>query len=300
MSHTGSTLLFGLIGDPVAHSLSPFIMNRAFQNISIDAVYVAFGIRPAILNQSIGGLRALGAMGLNITYPYKQEVLYQLDVVTSDAELIDAVNTVMIFDDEIHGYNTDAPGTALALETFADVTLEGNRAFIYGAGGSARAAAYGLLESGVERLTLGVRSADRVQTIIEAFQFAFPEQLIDFVILDDPTTSLQREEAFRESGVVINATPVGMAGVASGELIEDVSWIGSHQCFFDFVYHPRQTSFLNTARENGAKTLGGIALLIAQAAESFRLWTDRSFDIEEMAQAVELFSSPGADSGGLN
>lgn len=290
---SGRTLLYGLIGDPVSHSLSPFIMNRALREVGLDAVYVAFGIRPEQLADAVGGLAAAGAMGLNVTYPFKEEVLYYLDAVSSDAELVQAVNTLILDDDEIAGYNTDAPGTASALEQFTDVELEGNHAFIYGVGGSARAAAYGLLERGFDRVTFAARSAPKAEAVIDRFRYAFPEQVIDFVLLGDNGTSERRRLAFRDAGVVINATPVGMAGVSNGSLIEDPTWIHDAQCYFDFVYHPQRTPFLGAARAAGAKTLGGMALLVSQALESFRLWTDETFDAREMASAVESFAQRG-------
>jgi len=287
----GKTLLFGLLGNPVGHSLSPFIMNRAFAQIGLDAVYAAFGVRGNGFDAAINGLFAMGAAGANITYPFKEEALYNLDVIASDADLAHAVNTILFLDDEIHGYNTDAPGTAMALELFAEVPLEGNSAFIFGAGGSARAAAYGLLERGVERITFCARSREQAEIVVERYGYSFPEQEIDYVMLGTSEDARVRRFAFCDAGIVINATPVGMAGVAAGNPIEDPKWIQDRQCFFDFVYQPRQTEFLVCARKAGAKTLGGLALLVAQAAESFRLWTDHGFDVKEMAQAVEMFSN---------
>lgn len=291
---SGRTLLYGLIGDPVSHSLSPFIMNRALRAVGLDAVYVAFGIRPDTLSQAIGGFAAAGAMGINVTFPFKEQVLYDLDAVSSDAELVQAVNTLILDDDEIAGYNTDAPGTASALEQFTDVEMEGNHAFIFGGGGSARAAAYGLLERGFERVTFAVRSGQKAEMIVDRFHYAFPEQSIDFVVLGEGGNRERRRRAFRDAGVVINATPVGMAGVDNGLLIEDTAWIHRAQCLFDFVYHPQRTPFLQAARSAGAKTLGGTALLVSQALESFRLWTDETFDVREMASAVESFAQRGA------
>ncbi|MCI0451357.1 MAG: shikimate dehydrogenase [Candidatus Latescibacteria bacterium] len=296
MSAETRSHLFGLIGDPVAHSLSPFIMNRAFDTMGLDAIYVAFGIKPERLGVSLAGLSAMGVSGLNVTYPYKEEILYHLDAVSAEVEVINAVNTLVYLEDEIQGYNTDAVGTANALEHFAGVQLEGARAFVYGMGGSARAAAYGLLERGAERIVFAARSVENGPMVLERFQFAFPEQPVSIVALDEAGASARRD-AFREANVVINATPVGMAGNAVGSLLEDSAWIRPEQVFFDFVYHPKQTLFLETARRAGAKTLGGIALLVAQASESFRIWTDHGFDIKEMAEAVEDFSkaetSPG-------
>jgi shikimate dehydrogenase len=125
---------------------------------------------------------------------------------------------------------------------------------------------------------------------VDRMQFAFPEQSVDYVKLAAPDHLALRRDAFRGAQVVINATPAGMAGYERVVLIEDPSWIGEQQTFFDFIYHPRRTAFLDAARRAGATTLGGIALLVAQAAESFRIWTDHGFDVKEMAEAVEEFS----------
>lgn len=289
--------LFGLIGNPVSHSLSPFIMNRAFDTLGLDAIYVAFGIKPERLSPSLAGLTAMGVSGLNVTYPYKDEILYHVDAVSAEVEVINAVNTVVFYDDEIQGYNTDAAGTAIALERFAGIAMEGIRAFVYGVGGSARAAAYGLLERGAASVVFTTRSPEKGPMVVERFQFAFPEQPVSVVSLTEASSLVARREAFRDANVVINATPVGMAGHSPASLIEDASWIHADQTFFDFVYHPRQTVFLDTARRAGARTLGGVALLVSQAAESFRIWTDHAFDVKEMAEAVEEFSkaepSPG-------
>lgn len=298
MGSDGKSILFGLIGDPVAHSLSPYIMNRAFATYGLDAIYVAFGVRPDRLPISFSGLAALGIGGLNVTYPYKEEILYHVDAISPEAEIINAANTIARYDDELHGFNTDAPGTATAIETFTSTPIEGSHVFIYGVGGSARAAAYGLLERGAARVTFGVRSQDRGAMASERLQYAFPEQQVGAVMLGSQEDLGERKQAFRSAQIVINATPVGMQDHPPAELIEDASWITPGQTFFDFVYHPRRTPFLDAARRGGATTLGGLALLVSQAAESFRIWTDQAFDIKEMAEAVEEFSQPESRNGG--
>ena len=297
MGTTGKSLLFGLIGDPVAHSLSPFIMNRAFAALGLDAIYVAFGVRPDRLPVSIAGLTSLGVGGLNVTYPYKEEILYHVDAISPEAEIINAANTIARFEDELHAFNTDAPGTPIAIETFTATPVEGSHAFIYGVGGSARAAAYGLLERGAASVTFAVRSLERGAMASERLQYAFPEQQVGFVPLNDEASMAERKTAFRASRIVINATPVGMIDNDHTQLIENPSWISSGQTFFDFVYHPRRTLFLDTAKRAGATTLGGLALLVSQAAESFRIWTDQAFDIKEMAETVEEFSQSGPRDG---
>jgi len=298
MSNNGRSTLFGLLGDPVSHSLSPFIMNRAFDALNLDAVYVAFGVEPRLLSPSLAGLVSLGVDGLNVTFPYKEEVLYHVHAISAEVEVIQAVNTVAVYEGEMNGFNTDAQGTAIALETFTDTQMESARVFIFGAGGSARAAAYGLLERGVERITFGTRSLERGEMAIDRFQYAFPEQTVDFVVLGGAGGVAARRDAIRRANIVINATPVGMEGRPEDALVEDPAWIQPGQTFFDFVYHHGRTAFLETARRGGATTLGGMALLVAQASESFRIWTDQGFDVKEMAEAVELFSRPEAPEGG--
>jgi shikimate dehydrogenase len=298
MASTGKSLLFGLIGDPVAHSLSPFILNRAFAALGLDAIYVAMGVRPDRLPASFAGLASLGVGGLNVTYPYKEEILYHVHAISPEAEIINAANTVARFDDELHGFNTDAPGTTIAVETFTGARIEGADAFIYGSGGSARAAAYGLLERGAERVTFGVRSIERGAMAVERLHFAFPEQNVGFVVLGSDEDRTERRRALRAASIVINATPVGMLEHSVGNLIEDPAWIVPGQVYFDFVYHPRRTLFLETAQRAGAVALGGLALLVSQAAESFRVWTDQAFDVKEMAEAVEEFSQSAPPAGG--
>jgi shikimate dehydrogenase len=297
MGTTDKSLLFGLIGDPVAHSLSPFIMNRAFASLGLDAIYVAFGVRPDRLSVSFAGLASLGVGGLNVTYPYKEEILYHVDAISPEAEIINAANTIARFEDELHAFNTDAPGTAAAIETFTPTPVENAHVFIFGVGGSARAAAYGLLERGAQSVTFGVRSMERGAMASERLQYAFPEQHVAFVPLESEEFASERRAAFRGAHIVINATPVGMIDHENTQLIENSSWISPRQTFFDFVYHPRRTLFLDTARRAGATTLGGLALLVSQAAESFRIWTDQTFDVKEMAETVEEFSQSGPRDG---
>ena len=131
----------------------------------------------------------------------------------------------------------------------------------------------------------------------ERLQYAFPEQHVGFVPLLDEAFMAERKAAFRAARIVINATPVGMIDNDHTQLIENASWISPGQTFFDFVYHSRRTLFLDTAKRAGATTLGGLALLVSQAAESFRIWTDQAFDIKEMAETVEEFSQSGPRDG---
>jgi len=279
--------LYGVIGHPVAHSLSPFMMNRAFRQLEVDAVYLRFDVDPDRLDCAVDGLASLGAYGANVTYPFKTDILRFVDVPSPDAELIGAANTLAFRDGKVIGHNTDASGAAAALATFGRVALRDKRVFILGGGASARAATLGLLREGSSEVTLGVRSPDTVAPFVERFRRAFPAQGIVAVSLRAGERGRERASRFERADVVINATPVGMGKHAGTPLVEDPGWIRPGQCFFDFVYNPGNTAFLKTAADRGARVLGGLSLLVCQAADSFRLWTGQSFDAPAMYEALE-------------
>lgn len=285
MTTNGGTRLYGVIGHPVAHSLSPFLMNRAFRQLDIDAVYLRFDVKPDQLHRAIEGLTAIGAYGANVTYPFKEDVMRFVDLASPDAELIGAVNTVAFRDDQIIGHNTDVSGAVTALETFGDTLARDKHVFIFGAGGSGRAAAVGMLRRGVASVTFGVRSPEKSIEAAARFRQQFPSQAVDLVSLDDQAARDYRLSVLRRADVVINATPVGMGG-GDTPLVDDADWIRSEQCFFDFVYYPGSTSFLQAAAARGARVVGGLTLLVCQAVDSFRLWTGRQYDVPAMLEAL--------------
>jgi shikimate dehydrogenase len=284
------TRVFALIGWPVAHSRSPFIMNRAFAAIGLDATYVAIPVPARDLGAAVDGLALLRAGGANVTYPYKEAVIGHVDSLSEDAAAIGAVNT-LLWNPEgaARGHNTDAEGAAEALARVVGLDAGGLRVFIFGAGGSARAAALGLARRGALRVTLASRSPQKTEPALARLRTAAGGASIDSVALGRDDLDARRA-AFVEADVVVNATPVGMGGGAAS-ILEDESWIAPHQCLFDFVYHPRRTAFLEAARRRGARTVGGLSLLVAQAAASFRLWTGREFDAAETAAALDALET---------
>jgi shikimate dehydrogenase len=274
------TRIFTLIGNPVRHSFSPFVMNRAFTRAGIDARYVTMPVPEAsVLPAAVDGLRVLGAGGANVTYPYKEAILPYLDRLSGDAERIGAVNTLILDEGgDITGHNTDAPGTAVALERFAGLSLGDCEVHIFGSGGAARAAAWGVLSAGARAVTFAVRSPETARARLAGLREWFLTP-IDCVAIDDRI-------AFEVADVVINATPLGMDGEDTSP-VPDESWIRHGQVFFDFVYHPRRTPFLRAAARGGAKAVDGIALLVSQASAALQVWTGRGFDVVEMAAAVD-------------
>jgi shikimate dehydrogenase len=279
--------LYGVLGHPVAHSLSPFIMNRAFRQSDLDAVYLRFDVQPDQLGRAVDGLRALGARGVNITYPFKEGIVEYVDIPSPDAALIGTVNTLVMLDGQMVGHNTDASGTVAAVEAVAGIPPRDRHFFVYGSGGSARAAAAGLLGAGAGSVTFGVRTPANAVGPVGRLREAFPLQEVNIVPLVDEVAREDRRRAFHRADVVINATPVGMGRDAGATLIEDPEWIRPEQCFFDFVYHPGRTAFLEMAAGRGASAVGGAVLLVHQAAESFQQWTGSGFDRPAMLDALE-------------
>lgn len=295
MEIAGTTRVYGVIGDPVAHSLSPFLMNRALAACGVDAVYVAFPASAERFDEALAGLRSAGLAGLNVTYPHKKQAFLAAQAAAERATLLRAANTLTFTDGAIWAENTDAPGAALALETFGPRPA-GRRVLIVGAGGAGRAAALGLLEAGARTVTFAARDRTRAGAAIASLVARFGAERILLVGVARDRAAVER--AARDAEILIQATPVGMAPATGAlraqgalptsevpPLLED-GWISAGQCCFDFVYHPLETPFLAVARARGAQCVDGLALLVSQARESFALWTGRSFDLRAMHAAV--------------
>jgi len=286
---TGRTQLFGLIGDPVAHSLSPFILNLAFRTSGIDAVYVAFRVEIGHLTEACRGLRALGAAGINVTYPHKEAVVPLIDRPSPRVALLEAANTLVFSPTGIAGYNTDTSGMVDALRILSDLSIDGREVVIFGAGGAARAAALGLIRAGSAQVTFLVRNPAKAEKDLQRLRAAFLRHPISIRDAFSPETRIEREAALERADVLINATPIGMDTDPESEcaLIEGPNQVHARQVCMDLVYHPRETPFLRLARNRGARCIDGLTLLVAQARDAFHRWTGETFDLREMTSAVE-------------
>jgi shikimate dehydrogenase len=205
---------------------------------------------------------------------------------TPAAEAIGAVNLLWFGAGGTEADNTDAPGTAAALRDIAGVPFAGKRVFVLGAGGSGRAAAYGLLKEGAGEVIFGVRNPEKSKDIVGRFRRSLPNDQIETLDLGASNAREQLEKRLAEVDIIINATPAGMTGHGEGPLIDAGSAIHDRHCCFDFVYQQRETSFLKTARRGGAKTVEGLALLVAQAQAAFKVWTGVEFSLRDMFEAT--------------
>jgi shikimate dehydrogenase len=267
----GGTRTVGVIGWPVAHSLSPTIHNAAFIAMDMDWVYVPMPVPPGGLPAALAGLPALGFAGANVTMPHKTDAAELSDTRSEDAERLAAVNTLVVGPDGLAGHNTDAPGFDRFLRRDAGFDSEGRSALIFGAGGAARACALALARGGLARLTVALRDAVRVRGL---------ERSIEGLGTD--VSVIRFDEAGSAAvDLVVNATPLG----AHGEELP-LPPLHADLLVVDLLYRPSSTPMQTAARAAGAPAFGGLGLLLHQAALSFELWTGQPPPLAVMSAAA--------------
>lgn len=260
-----------VIGDPVAHSLSPAIHNAGFAAAGLDWVFVALPVTAGDIGAAVGGARALGLAGLSVTMPHKATVSTHLDEVQPDAAALDAVNCVIRSGDRLIGANTDGPGfvDALAAE---GVGLEGRRVLVLGAGGAGRAVIRAVAGAGAAEIGVVNRTEARRSTA---------------VALGGASTRPATAAEAPAFDVVVNATSVGMGHpVADGAQPIATDLLRPGQVVVDLVYEPVETALLAGARQVGARAVDGVGMLVHQAAHAFGLWTAVEPPVEAMARAA--------------
>jgi shikimate dehydrogenase len=276
LSISGSTGMYAIIGDPIAHTLSPAIQNAAFKSLNMNRVYVPFRVRENELGQAIEGLRSLGVLGFNVTMPHKSSVLRLLDTIDTTAKKIGAVNTVVRKNSRFHGYNTDGEAAVTVLSRLG--SLSGRKVVILGAGGAASAIAYQLAKT-VESIVIlnrtrsnGALLAYEITNRKGASCKAYP--------LDKRNL---RSEAAR-ANILINALPA-TAFPRFGKILIQARLVARDMLLMDVNYEAR-SDFLSKAKLSGATVIDGIEMLIGQAALSFKLWTGRDAPINVMRKAI--------------
>nr|WP_279348609.1 shikimate dehydrogenase [Salinibacter sp. 10B] len=275
------TQVVTLLGHPVEHSRSPTIHNTAFQAQGRNAVYVATPVRPEMLRSAVEGLRALQFLGANVTVPHKEAVRPLLDEVSERAAAVGAVNTIVREGDALRGDNTDVEGFLTPLVKTEGEALLGKPMVIFGAGGAARAVAYGLLDHyAPEKLTLVARRPEQAEALAADLDGYDPQDALRVSSFDDAATVV------RTSRLLVNATPLGMAPEADGTPWPETDDFGRAQVAYDLVYNPEETRFLQDAAGQGATTIGGLDMLVEQAAASYRQWTDQEMPIDAVYEAL--------------
>jgi len=255
---SGTTGVFGVIGDPVEHTLSPLMHNRALAEMGLDAVYVPFRVKPEDLEDAVGAIRALGIRGMNVTVPHKTEIISYLDSITPEARAVGAVNTVINAGGLLEGDNTDVYGFTNCI--LKDGVLEQfpKRICILGAGGAARAVVYACaVRDEVCEIAILNRTFHKAEKLADDIRGITGKKISTY-----PADRESQKNILPHADMIVNTTTVGMyplVGISPVIAGSDVFHSGQIVC--DIIYNPARTKLLDDAFQHGAKTIGGMAML---------------------------------------
>lgn len=259
MSVSGNARIAGVVGWPIAHSLSPALHGFWIAGHQLDAAYVPLAVEPQNFARVIAGLQSAGLRGVNVTLPHKEAAFRLADELDEAAVATGAVNTLVFGSGKVRGLNTDVPGFLSSLADAGVNELAGRSATVLGAGGAARAIVYGLLGQGVSRVVLVNRSRDKAEALA-----AFFGERVQVRNWDD------RDQCLSGCDVLVNTTSLGMTGQAALSL--DMSKLSRSAVVADIVYRPLETPLLNQARQHGLRTVDGLGMLLHQARPGFAAW----------------------------
>lgn len=265
-SLSGSSKVFGIIGHPVCHSLSPAMQNAAMQAVGLDGVYVPFDVQPERLGEAVAGLRALGVTGVNVTIPHKTEIIPYLDGLDESAAAAVAVNTVNNEDNRLIGYNTDGDGLVRSLAEECSFIPGQSTIVIIGAGGATRGAVAAICRAGARQVIVANRTKDRAAALVAAMGERYPGIALRVAEYGGQVTA-----SLHEADLMVNTTSLGM----NGEIIAglDLKALPQTCVVYDMVYAPPATPLLHEARRLGLRHANGLGMLAAQGELAFRIWT---------------------------
>ena len=279
--------LVGLLGYPIKQSYSPFIQNVAAELTGTKIIYLPFEVHSSNLKDAVKGMIALGIRGFNVTVPHKVKVLDYINKLSEEATVIGAVNTVVNDLGKLTGYNTDVHGVKVSLEPYKS-EINGNEVTIIGSGGSARAVIYTLIRNfKPKKIYLLNRTEEHAESLKQHFKNKMRFDSLSTRVLLQPNSF----DAFSDSALVVNATPVGMYPNMEDNIINSAKVFTKNQIVFDLVYNPVKSSFLKDAESQGAKIINGLMMLVEQAGKSFTLWTNTEFPSEKVYKSLLLYLS---------
>jgi shikimate dehydrogenase len=273
--------LYGLVGYPVAHSLSPSIFKGAFEAARIDAVYELFPLPPDHLETGIGELLQKGVRGFNVTVPHKTTVISMMERLDESASLTGAVNTVQIIGQKMVGHNTDMGGFIDSLDPLGVPDITGARVLVLGAGGAARAVVTGLALAGVAKVTIANRFVEETDSLISAVAPRFPDLEIEGV-------GLEAGDIRRGAGgsvLCVHATSLGLS--PDDPLPMDPAALPAGCFLYDLVYGPRETALVHAARAAGYRAADGKEMLLRQAVAGYRIFTGKEPPVDAMRRGME-------------
>ena len=280
MKIDGYTRLAAVVANPIKHSISPFIHNRAFEATNTNGVYLAWEIEGTDLAETVANIRRYQMFGINLSMPYKEQVIPYLDQLSEEARLIGAVNTVVNREGTLIGYNTDGKGFFKSLPSFK---ISGKRMVLLGAGGAAKAILAQAILDGVSQISVFVRSSsmEKTRPYLEKIQNATGFR-VDLFALEDIQ---ELQDSITQADLLVNATSVGMDG--SSQPIPTSIVLPEKLMVADVIYQPFETPFLKWAKEQGNQSINGLGMLLYQAAEAFELWTGKEMPTDQIWELLK-------------
>ena len=275
---TGHTQLTGLLGSPVAHSISPMMHNESFRQLDLDYVYLCFDVGTDNLKTAVEGMKVMGVRGFNCTMPDKNLMCELADELSPAAKMIGAVNTVLHENGKLIGYNTDGIGYMRAVKD-AGHDIIGKKMTLLGAGGAATAVCVQAALDGVAEIDVfSIRDQffERAQKLVDTInkETNCKVSLYDF---EDETIL---KKSIGESAILTNGTSVGMAPNTEACIIKDKSFLHEKLIVSDVIYNPRETKLLKMAKECNCSAFNGLYMLLYQGAEAFKIWTGQDMPVE--------------------
>lgn len=279
----GQTKKLCLIGCPVEHTLSPFIHNTLSKELDINYSYSAFNIEKGFLSNAVDALRVLDFKGFNVTVPYKNSILEYLEEVDNFAKVIGAVNTVKNVEGRLIGYNTDGKGFLMDFEEKSGIKFKNKKVMILGAGGVARSICAIIASSGVGEITVCNRSVQNAEKLVGLIVENFISN-INYCTYD----SIEFENKFKSSDIIINTTSVGMKLDINNSPVKNTNLFSENQIVYDVIYNPYKTKLLKDAEEIGCKVINGLGMLIYQGVLAYEIWTDKKIEKNIVRKLHEL------------
>ena len=280
MKIDGYTRLAAVVANPIKHSISPFIHNSAFEATNTNGVYLAWEVDATELAETVANIRRYQMYGINLSMPYKEQVIPYLDQLSEEVCLIGAVNTVVNREGTLIGYNTDGKGFFKSLPSFK---ISKKRLVLLGAGGAAKAILAQAILDGVSQISVFVRSSsmEKTRPYLEKIQNATGFR-VDLFALED-VQDLQ--DSITQADLLVNATSVGMDG--SSQPIPTSIVLPEKLMVADVIYQPFETPFLKWARNQGNQSINGLGMLLYQAAEAFELWTGKEMPTDQIWESLK-------------
>jgi shikimate dehydrogenase len=265
----GKTIILGLVGNPVEHSVSPQLHNSLSARLGVDAVYIPFRVERDRLGDAVKGFKAVGLKGFNVTIPFKKEIIGYTDVCSDEVKMIGSANTVKIAGDRTYAFNTDAEGFARSFEQQTGAFFGDKRVLLLGAGGTARSLALTIASRGAGKLTISNRTIERAREIAAAASANLGVQV--------EATGLDKleDQAFMDGfDIIVNTTSLGLYPNTEESPLSDRVRLHGEQVVYDVIYNPVRTKLLRQAEGFGCKAVNGMGMLFWQGILAYEIWMD--------------------------